>query len=354
MKKKAIYAGIVGLVVASIAGVSVSSALADPQPNGSIEPYYVVSNDTGLAVAAGSTNAFNATVSGSPVADNSTFDQKFTGPAGSVAVWTFISPRGSETTRTQWNASSVSAFNSGTTVLLPSANLSAQVTNNGAQNPGSANAVKAAGGQYSVGVAFLNSLGVVIEASYTYITVTPVTGAWTFDTPATVTPPPPTTQTFTSNLNATTIAAADGALSLVAPSNLNVAIGNPVLTNGTSGLSVSTGTLGQFSVQDNRYATHTGWTLTTNVANFTGPVAVNKAQLGVKPVLVSAGSQAGGVTLGTEQLAGSAVYPSTFASAVNNPTVGTTNFNADLKFIAPANAPAGTYTSTLTLTVVPN
>ncbi len=351
MNKKALYAGIVGLVVAAVAGASVSAAMA-AEPNGSAEPYYVVSNTTGLAIPAGSTNAFTAAVSGSPEADNSNFDKKFTGPAGSTAVWAFISPRGSENTRSQWNASSVSGFNSGTTVLLPNANLSSMVTNNGSQTPGSANAVKSAGGNYSVGVAFLNSTGAVIGSSYSYITVTAGTGAWTFDTPTAVTPPAPTSQTFTSNLSATTVAAADGALSLVAPSNLNVAIGSPVLSNGTYGQSVSTGTLGQFSVQDNRYATHKGWTLTTSVNDFAGPVAVGKAQLGVKPVLVTAGSQAGGVTVGAEQVAGSAVYPSTFASAVDNTTVGTTNFNADLKFVAPANAPAGTYTSTLTLTVI--
>jgi hypothetical protein len=353
MKKKLIAAAVAAAVVASVAGLTATAAFS-VEPNGSADPYYVVDSATGLAKTAGSSLAWNAAVSASPDADDSNFDKVFTGPVGSVAVKTFISPRGSETTPTQWNASAPSAFQSGTIVSLPSANWSTFITNNGSQTPGSAAAVKGAGGNYSLGVAFLSNTGAVLSASYTYIVVTPTTGAWTFDTPVVVGPPPPTSQTFTSNLNATTIAAADGALSLVAPTNLDVAIGSPVLTGGTFGLSVSTGTLGQFSVQDNRYATHTGWTLTTNVADFAGPIAVGKAQLGVKPVLVSAGSQAGGVTVGTEQLAGAAVYPSTFASAVNNPTVGTTNFNADLKFIAPANAPAGTYTSTLTLTVVPN
>lgn len=351
MKKKALYVGLVGLVVAAVAGASVSAAMA-AEPNGSAQPYYLVSAVTGAQVPAGTTNAWTAAVSGSPEADNSTFDKSFTGPAGSAAAWTFISPRGSEATRTQWNASAVNNLGAGNTVLLPTAQLSGQVTNNGSQTPGSANAVKAAGGDYSVGIAFLNATGQVIAASYSYVTITAGTGAWTFQTPAAVTPPAPSSQTFTSNLSATTVAAADGALSLVAPSNLSVAIGSPVLSNGTYGQSISTGTLGQFSVQDNRYATHKGWTLTTSVNDFAGPIAVGKAQLGVKPVLVAAGSQAGGVTVGTEQVAGTAVYPSTFASAVDNTTVGTTNFNADLKFVAPANAPAGTYTSTLTLTVV--
>jgi hypothetical protein len=350
-RKKAMISAGIGVVIASILGASIGAAFA-AEPNGADEKYYVVDSGTGLQVTAGSSNAFNADVSGSPAADNSAFDQKFTGPAGSVSVKTFISPRGSERIPGQWNASATSTFNSGTTVLLPSAKLSGQTIANGAQTPGSAAEVKTAGGNYSVGVAFFNNLGAVIGASYTYIVVTASTGAWTFDTPTGTVTPPPAGTTFTSNLSATTIAASDGALSLVAPANLNVAIGSPVLSNGTYGVSVSTGTLGQFSVQDNRFATHPGWTLTTSVADFAGPQAVDKKQLGVKPILVAPGTTSAGISIGAEQFAGSATYPSTFASAANNPAVGTTNFNADLKFVAPPSAPAGTYTSTLTLTVV--
>lgn len=348
MKKKLIATAVVGAVIAAIAGASASVAFA-AEPNGSAEKYYLVDNIEGTAITAGSTVGFSQGVSASPVADNSNFDQKFTGPVGATSVRTFISPRGSELIQAQWNASANSAFNSGTTVLMPSANLSNFTTPNGAQTPGTNLAVKAAGGSYSIGLAYLSG-STVLAASYTYIVVTPATGAWTFDTPAGVVTPPPAGTSFDANLSATTVAAQDGALSIVAPTNLNVAIGNPTLVNG---LSVSTGTLGQFSVQDNRVVSHLGWNLTMNVADFTnGSVTIGKTQLGIKPILVAAGSQAGGVTLAPEQVAGSATYQSLFASAANNATVGTTNFNADLKFIAPVSAAAGVYTSTLTLTVV--
>jgi len=344
MRKKVLTAAVAALVVA-IVGVSVSAANSAPEPNGSDQALYVLDNLTGLAKTPGSTVAFTASVIGGPDADNSNYTDEFTVPAGTLNTYSFLSPRGSERTKSAWNIFASSG--SITPIITPN-----QLATNTLNSPGNVAAVKAAGGNYSLGIAFVNSAGTVIGASYTYISMTAGTGAYTFETPAGPVVVAPTTQTFTQPLQVTTMGAADGALSLVAPTVTPTIIGNPVLTNGTFGLSVSTGTLGGFYVQDDRYATHKGWTLTTNVADFAGPIAVSKAQLGVKPVLVTAGSTSAGVTAGAEQVAGSAAYPSTFATAANNTSVGRTNFNADLRFVAPAAAPAGTYTSTLTLTVI--
>lgn len=347
MKKKPLIGIAVTAVVVALAGASVTAALAAPPATvGSDAPFYISDGGTGVALTPGATVLFDDDVAGNPDADNSSFTEAFTIPAGTANTYAFISPRTSERTKSAWNAYTIAG------ALTPAVSLYGLVTNS-TNTPGSANGVKAAGGNYSLGVAFVNAAGTVIGASYTYIEVTAGTGSWTFATPATVTPPPPTTQTFDQQLQASAIAAADGALSLVAPTTTTSVIGNPVLTNGSFGLSVSTGTLGEFYVQDDRYLTHKGWTLTANVADFAGPISVSKTQLGVKPVLVAAGTTAAGVTAGAEQIAGSAVYPATFATAANNPTVGRTNFNADLRFVAPAAAPAGTYTSTLTLTVIP-
>lgn len=345
MKKKTILAAAVAAAIVSAVGLSVSVAYSAPEPNGSDQPFYIQDLNTGIAKTAGSTIAFNLGVIGGPDADNSDFTDSFTTPAGTANVYSFLSARGSERTKSAWNIFATSG------AYLPNVKPSGLVTNT-TNNPGTVAGVQAAGGNYSLGVAFVNAAGAVIGADYTYITITPTTGAYTFETPAGPVVVAPTTQTFTQPLQVTSMAAADGALSLVAPTVTPTIIGNPVLTNGTFGLSVSTGTLGGFYVQDDRYATHKGWTLTTNVADFAGPIAVSKAQLGVKPVLVAAGSTSAGVTAGAEQVAGSAVYPSTFATAANNTAVGRTNFNADLRFVAPAAAPAGTYTSTLTLTVI--
>ncbi len=212
--------------------------------------------------------------------------------------------------------------------------------------------MKSSGGNYSLGTICLNNNGLTKASSglwYTYVTVTPVTGAWTFETPTVVVPVDPSL-VDDINLSATTINAQDGVLSLEVPANATATIGNPTLVNQ---LSTSTGTLGNFTVKDGRVVTHAGWTLTATVDNFVNAsdssVSILAAQLGVKPTLVS--TTAGGVTLGAEQFAGSAVYPAPFAQASNAAQVGDTVFNADLKFVAPANKPAGTYTSKLTLTL---
>ena len=345
MKKKTFIAAAVAAAIVSALGLSVSAANSATQPNGSDEAFYLQDLGTGVALTAGSSVAFGANIAGGPDEDNSSFTEKFVTPAGTLNTYAFLAPRGSERTKSAWNILTEAGD------LMPSMSPNDMITNS-LNTPGSVAAVKATGGNYSLGIAFVNQAGTVLSASYTYITMTPGTGAFTFETPAGPVVVAPTTQTFTQPLQVTSMAAADGALSLVAPTVTPTIIGNPVLTNGTFGLSVSTGTLGGFYVQDDRFATHKGWTLTTNVADFAGPISVSKAQLGVKPVLVAAGSTSAGVTAGAEQVAGSAVYPSTFATAANNTAVGRTNFNADLRFVAPASAPAGTYTSTLTLTVI--
>lgn len=348
MRKKSIgYLAIAGIAVMGLIGVSASVALAADSP-GSTGKYFLVKSADGTAVSAGSTNPWAADVSGSPEASNTSYDKVFTGPSNSTAVRTFISPRGSEANRSQWNASALSGFQNATTktVLLPNANLSGQDTIEGNSTSAGAAAVKAAGGNYSVGLAFFNGNSIV-ATYFTYITVTQGTGAWTFETPDGPVAPP--SGSFSSDLNVPVAAAADGVLNLVRPSATVV---NFLSAGLVSGLSNSTGTLGQFSVVDERVVSKPGWKLRTTVGDFTDGSnhTISKAQLGLEPVLVS--STATGVTLGTTQVAGSGTYPSTFATAPVNSGVGTTVFNANMRFIAPAASTPGTYHSTLTIDLI--
>lgn len=348
--KKPLYLIAVGALAAALIGASASIALAAGEPVdtvGSSGDYFLVDSNTGTTAPAGTTIPWNSDYSGSPIAAGG-FSAFFTGPADAVTVRTFISARGSERTPSAWLAYADSAFIPGTqNVLMPSAQLSAQIL-------GNALGVKSAGGNYSLGFAFMKGNNVQIAsgaAYYDYITVTAGTGAWKFATPVAATPVTPPSGAFTENLEVTTIQATDGALNLVAPANATAIIGNPTLVNN---LSTSTGTLGQFSVQDARVVNHPGWTLTTTVSTFTKQgdtsTTIPNSQLGVKPVLVS--TTAAGVVTSPETIAGSAVYGAPFAQADNSAQVGDSNFNADLKFIAPANKPAGVYTSTLTLSLV--
>jgi hypothetical protein len=115
--------------------------------------------------------------------------------------------------------------------------------------------------------------------------------------------------------------------------------------------STSTGTLPQVTVIDERYSSKPGWSVTANVENFVGGGnTIGKANLAIVPSIVT---NAGGMTVASTPLAGSAVaYPYTIADAPVNNGIGTSIIGGTLTFSAPIATPAGTYTSTLTLTLV--
>jgi hypothetical protein len=354
-KKKATLAVTgIGVAAAMIIAGSVTAALAagpGGSPDGSSGPYYLVSANDLSQIPAGTTNAWTAEVVGSPnPADQNAV---FGCPADATTVRTFISPRGQEATPASWSAFAVGGFAPSTkNVLFPEANLSAQIS-------GAPASVKAAGGNYSLGVAcMLNASNVASTGIwFTHIVVTAATGAWTFDTPEGEGEPDPcvvnpgSCLTGDIALEAETLAAQDGALSLVVAAGATASIGDPELVNG---ISTSTGELPEFQVIDQRVVSHPGWELTYTVAPFVNSSDVSEIidaeQLGLVPAIVS--TTADGVTAAGGQTAGSAAFPADFASATNAAQVGTTVLSGDLTFVAPVGYSAGTYTSTLTLTLV--
>ena len=142
----------------------------------------------------------------------------------------------------------------------------------------------------------------------------------------------------------------DGEFSLTNLSGDTVTLDNPTLINGES---VSSGALGAFKVTDLRVASTPGWTLQTDVDDFVmGSTTIDKAQLGIAPKVVDqAGTGATAPTMGTTQVSGSASYPWNFAELGAGNYSGVTKYDADLTFTAPAGSAAGTYSSTLTLTL---
>jgi hypothetical protein len=108
------------------------------------------------------------------------------------------------------------------------------------------------------------------------------------------------------------------------------------------------------SVTDERVVTKRGWIITANVADFVNSITpattISKVNLGMLPRVVT--TDATGVTAGLETAAGNANYPFTFASASASNGVGSTTIAGDLTFVSPVDKAAGTYTSTLTLTLV--
>lgn len=149
------------------------------------------------------------------------------------------------------------------------------------------------------------------------------------------------------------LAPADGEFSLINTSGASVHLANPVIVGGQS---VVSGELGTFKVTDMRQVSKPGWSLKTDVADFKkGTDTIAASALGFAPKSVSqAGTGATAPTMGAAQTSGSASYPWNFATLAGGAFSGVSTYNADLVFTAPAGKPAGTYSSTITLTLVSN
>jgi hypothetical protein len=273
------------------------------------------------------------------------YDTFFKGPQSATNVSVFLSNRGEERDTSKWISRGPNAFSvpADKTVLTP------MLAPEDTAGLGLA-AVKANGGQFSLGIAYTSSSGVTVEdATFVHITVQ-AGGNYTYEatTAGVVTPQPPVGTSADIDINAGVIEA-DGSLKLTVPT-ASVTLGAPVLN--ANGLSEATGSITGIQVDDTRKTTdRKGWNLTQSVANFTsGSNTIDKKNFGVAPKLVSSTQ---GATLAPAQVAGTAVYPSPFASADAGTTTQTgTVLGADLKLVAPAGTPAGTYTSKLTLTLV--
>ena len=341
-------------LAAVVAGTAaVQSAFAVTQSNGSQGPVLIGNAGTGAAYAAGTTFAWNTSTFG--YTDSASTNTPFVCPSDATGVVKFVAPTGSEFTKTLWSATGSSSFATGTTgVVTPSFQLTTF-------NVGSIATVKANGGAYSVGLACtINNGGSLASTGVWFASYTIATGgagAYTVAQPSAAATPsasasPSGSQSVT--LKATTVNAEDGVLSLSAPANALVTFGTAVVSP-TTHLSTSTGALGNITVQDGRALTHRGWDLTSSVSDFVNDansaLVIPKAQLGFAPSIVSQPSGSV-ITQPAAKVAGTSALLGTFASADSSSTVGDTVLNAALTFVSPASAAAGTYASTLTLTLV--
>jgi len=144
----------------------------------------------------------------------------------------------------------------------------------------------------------------------------------------------------------------NGFLELSIPANAAATFGAPAIENN---FSVTRGTLGAVQINDTRWITTDGWDLQADVATFvSGANSITKSNLGITPSVVVASTKASGVTAAVGTVAGTATYPTAIASAAKNADLGDTGvtvLNANLVLRAPRTTPAGTYTSTVTLTL---
>jgi len=345
-KVKAALAAAVALTLLSGGAVSSASA-ADTTTSAppSLEAMYLWNSDETLLTSS-STIGWGQQVLGYPKnTDFTNYDAYFTAPSQAAQPYVFLAPRGDELDPQKWISKAINGFAPGTKkVLTP--NLAPE--NTAGVNLASA---KANGGTFSLGLAFTDqNAAVVYGVTFVHITVQPG-GSYTYEPTTFVTgttPTPAPTGSSTDVGISADVQEAAGALTFKVPTT-SIALTTAI--NAATQLSESTGTISGIRVDDTRRTVdRKGWSLTQSVTDFTsGSNVIDKKNLGVTVSKVSGSAASAAVA----QAAGSAVFPSPFATGdAGVPAQPTTELKADLKLVAPAGTPAGTYTSKMTLTLV--
>lgn len=337
----ALGAGVVGLT-----GTAASAAESTWDEIGSPQPLYLYSLDTNARIPDGSVLKFGDGQFASPDASNP--DTIFNdAPTESTGVRFFIAPRGQESDKSAWVSSYLITFNPGTRSIT-----NADVSLNQFPSSSFAN-VRAAGGDYSLGFAFVSNSGVTFNAlgAFTHVSIAQTTADWTFIPLNEVTDSDPAAGSPGNiDLEATVGAASDGDFSLSIPAGAKATLGAPTTVNNQS---TSTGVLPTFTVIDERRVSAKGWDATASVSTFTragGSETIGADALRVAPKVVADGTTSTGVSTIAAFQAAAQAHP--FASAAAGQGLGTTKLSADLTFAAPAGSAQGTYTSKMTITVV--
>lgn len=145
----------------------------------SAHPFHLI-DIQGAPIPAGRARHWGEDTLGSPVDSDPTGTHSFAVPSAAAAAATFLSPRGRETDIAAWNASGWLGLTPAG-ILLPNVKLSG-LTTAGPGRPSGTAAVARQGGDYSLGIAFLDGNGHVIEADFAPITVlgdsTPTDSTW--------------------------------------------------------------------------------------------------------------------------------------------------------------------------------
>lgn len=168
-------------VIALVATPIAAFAAAPAAPTNSTNPVYLSSSTTTpVLLAANATPKLNASVYASKSSTAS--DRSWPLPSGAVAEYEFLSARGGEFDRETWKI-----YGDAHTTVPNNINLkvSSFTTNNGAN---SFDQVGQNGGDFSLGFAFVNAAGAVIESNFVYVTITgdatnPVNATYEFSSP---------------------------------------------------------------------------------------------------------------------------------------------------------------------------
>lgn len=353
-------AGLVAVAVAAalIVAPAVSASAAIVPTVGSDKDLYIMDGETGEQIPAGTSLGWNAVVISSP--DAVDVNAVYPSPAGTTIVRTFIAPRGQERNFGAWNA--YAGLGNPAQILQQSLTPSGNTTP-GLGSPSGGGAVGMAGGDYSLGIAFMvDSTKQVLEADFTYITVTgnanPALATWTFDTPVQTTAPAITTQPTSASVNpgatATFSAAASGSPAPTVQWQ-SAAAGSSSFANiaGATSASYTTPatTLANSGTQYRAVFTNAAGSATTNAATLTVALVAPNEPVAGDPKQVTIANPAAGATVVTFNAGAGNESKTLTAWAFSTPTnLGpvTTDASGNVTVDLGASLPKGDHTIVLT------
>lgn len=267
-------------------------------------------------------------------------------------------PGGAVTTATTLSASPTSVTQGGNVTLTATVAASDTATNDAAgrveffDGAASLGSTAVSGGTAALSVSGLavgtNSITAKFEPTDSTAFAGSTSAAVTVTVTSGSTTPPPGGGQETINVNIQQAAGGDLTLTV---DNTPVALSTP---NNIGTALESTGSLSPVTVTDSRVPVEPGWDVTGSVSDFTsGANTISGNDLGWSPKIatqdtardVTAGS---GVTAGSPGLKS----PAPLAAAAANHGAGTTVLGADLDLRVPVDTAAGSYSSTLTVTLL--
>ncbi|MBN9177881.1 MAG: putative Ig domain-containing protein [Microbacterium sp.] len=159
-------AGTIAALVLALAAPVAANAVTPAGPADSSHDVWLSSSaNTPVLLAPTATPKLNASVYASKSSDPA--DRAWAMPSGAVYEYEFISARGKERNVDDWTIYTDRHTD-------PGANVNLKISTMTTANPGkSFDQIGNNGGDFSLGLAFVDALGHVIEANYVYITVTP-------------------------------------------------------------------------------------------------------------------------------------------------------------------------------------
>ncbi len=297
-----------GLGIGATAASAVDTVPGGPAFGGS---FYLANGNTGADLTPGTSSmAWNGAEAPVAVVAPGDLASRVGGDAtamGATGLDFFVSPQGQEATKSAWNAWTAKPI-TGVGELLPNLTPNA-LTNTGQGNPAGQGAVMAAGGDYSLGMAYTSNSDVtVVKVWYVHIHVTAGTGAFTYQPVQVAVVKTATTTTLASSATTVNTGQAFTLTATVAPAAATgtvqffagtTSLGTGTVTSGTAALSTaSLSTAGANSITavysgDAAYSTSTSaaLTVTANLAPITTTTTVTATSpdnVALHPATVSA------------------------------------------------------------------